>query len=239
MLIPSSWMPNVPMKRIIMHWTAGTHKANATDKSHYHILIEGDGKLVRGDASIALNSGKTKPGYAAHTLNCNTDSIGVSLCCMGGSVESPFNPGKWPLTRLQFDQLIDVVRELSDFYKIPVTRQTILSHAEVQETLGIKQRNKWDYTRLAWNPSLVGSIKIGDYIRSLVSQPEPSKPASSGRVKTNGGNLTFRAAPGGDAKGSLPNGTELTILHSADGWYQVRTPAGYVGWVSAQYVTTS
>lgn len=241
MTIPANWMPKVPMKRIIMHWTAGTHKANATDRAHYHILIEGDGNLVRGDASIYLNSGKTQPGYAAHTLNCNTDSIGVSLCCMGGSVESPFNPGKWPMTRTQFDKLIEVVRELSQVYNIPVTRQTILSHAEVQTTLGIKQRNKWDYTRLAFDESIKGALTIGDLIRSRISSSTaPEKPkATSGVVKTSGSNLTFRASPGGDAKGSLPNGTKLDILQLSDGWYQVRTPAGYVGWVSASYVTTS
>lgn len=238
-LIPTLWMPKVPMKRIIMHWTAGTHKANATDKAHYHILIQGDGTLVRGDASISLNSGKTLPGYAAHTLNCNTDSIGVSLCCMGGAVESPFNPGKWPMTKEQFDTLIKVVNELRIAYKIPVTRKTILSHAEVQQTLGITQRNKWDYTRLAFDDKIRGALVIGDHIRSLVSsstEAAPAPVASKGVVKTNGGNLTMRATPSGVSKGSLPNGTKVDILERSVNWYRVRTPAGYEGWVSSQYV---
>ena len=29
------------MKRIIWHWTAGTNKATAEDKEHYHFIIEG------------------------------------------------------------------------------------------------------------------------------------------------------------------------------------------------------
>ncbi|MER8949146.1 N-acetylmuramoyl-L-alanine amidase [Mesorhizobium sp. M0959] len=78
------------MKRVICHWTAGSHSAGDTDRDAYHILVEGNGRLVRGRPSIALNSGRVKPGYAAHTLNCNGGSIGVSLCCMAGAEQRPF-----------------------------------------------------------------------------------------------------------------------------------------------------
>jgi hypothetical protein len=42
--IPATWMPDADMRRIHIHWTAGRHKANATDLASYHVLIEGDGK---------------------------------------------------------------------------------------------------------------------------------------------------------------------------------------------------
>ena len=52
------------MKRIIVHWTAGAHFASDFDRSHYHLRIEGDGYLVRGKPSIALNGASgAKPGY--------------------------------------------------------------------------------------------------------------------------------------------------------------------------------
>ncbi|WP_107342002.1 N-acetylmuramoyl-L-alanine amidase, partial [Agrobacterium pusense] len=102
-VVPADWMPAAKMDRIICHWTAGTHKATDFDRGHYHILIEADGNLVRGIPSIKLNEAPAKRGYAAHTLNCNTGSIGVSLCCMGGSVEAPFMPGKYPMTKAQWD----------------------------------------------------------------------------------------------------------------------------------------
>lgn len=244
-LLPESWTPDVPMQRIIMHWTAGAHKANATDKKAYHILIEGDGTLVRGVASIALNSGTIKTGYAAHTLNCNSGSIGVSLCCMAGAVESPFNPGSYPMTKAQFDTLISVVKELASRYKIPITRQTILSHAEVQTTLGIKQKNKWDYTRLAFDPSIQGAIKIGDHIRALVAagvtteQPIPEPVVPSGAtavVKTNGSPLVTRSSPKGSSLGSLPNGTRVDILKQDGDWLLVKSPAGFQGWVDSQWI---
>lgn len=167
-LLKSEWLPKVPMKRIIIHWTAGSHAVSNLDKEHYHFIVGGDGVVVKGFPSIAANSGGTKSGYAAHTLNCNSDSIGVSVACMAGAVETPFNSGKSPMTEKQFLVLIKVLKELSDFYGIPVTRQTILSHAEVQPTLGIKQRGKWDISRLSFDPSKVGALVVGDYIRSLI-----------------------------------------------------------------------
>ena len=82
MAVPSSWMPSAKMERIIFHWTAGAHKASALDREHYHILVEADGHLVQGDRSIKDNEGPITGDYAAHTLNCNTGSIGVAVCCM-------------------------------------------------------------------------------------------------------------------------------------------------------------
>ncbi|WP_337251837.1 N-acetylmuramoyl-L-alanine amidase [Sinorhizobium americanum] len=154
------------MDRIICHWTAGAHKASEFDRSHYHILIEADGKLVRGIPSIKLNEAPAKKGYAAHTLNCNSGSIGVSLCCMGGSTESPFDPGIYPMTGQQFDALTSVVADLCRHYSIPIKDTTVLSHAEVQNNLGIQQRGKWDFTRLAFDPSVKGAKACGDKLRA-------------------------------------------------------------------------
>lgn len=169
-VVPADWMPAARIERIIVHWTAGAHKASGLDKSHYHILIEADGKLVRGTPSIALNDARgAKAGYAAHTLNCNTGSIGVSLCCMAGAIESPFKAGSAPMTAVQWCALPFVLADLCRRYGISVTPRTVLSHAEVQGTLGIKQRGKWDITRLAHYPSLVGAKACGDAFRAATT----------------------------------------------------------------------
>ncbi|MDX1201070.1 N-acetylmuramoyl-L-alanine amidase [Sinorhizobium medicae] len=165
-IVPAEWMPEAKMGRIICHWTAGAHKASEFDRVHYHILIEDDGKLVRGVPSIKLNEAPAKKGYAAHTLGANSGSIGVSLCCMGGSNEAPFDPGKYPMTREQWDALTSVVANLCRRYSIPVTDKTVLSHAEVQNNLGIQQRGKWDFTRLAFDPSVKGAKACGDKLRA-------------------------------------------------------------------------
>lgn len=167
-IVPADWMPSAKMDRIICHWTAGTHKATEFDRGHYHILIEADGNLVRGIPSIKLNEAPAKKGYAAHTLNCNTGSIGVSLCCMGGSVESPFMPGKYPMTKAQWDKLTSVVVDLCRKYGIKVTDRTVLSHAEVQHNLNIPQKGKWDYTVLAFDLSSKGARACGDKLRAEV-----------------------------------------------------------------------
>lgn len=167
-LVPADWMPAAKMDRIICHWTAGTHKATEFDRSHYHILIEADGNMVRGIPSIKLNEAPAKKGYAAHTLNCNSGSIGVSLCCMGGSVEAPFVPGKYPMTKAQWDKLTSVVGDLCRKYGIKVTDRTVLSHAEVQHNLAIPQKGKWDYTVLAFDLSLKGARACGDKLRAEV-----------------------------------------------------------------------
>jgi hypothetical protein len=120
-----------------------------------------------------------KGQYAAHTLNCNTGSIGVAVAAMAGAVERPFNPGKAPITPAQVEGLVKLVRDLCRGYGIPVTRETVLSHAEVQPTLGIKQRGKWD---IAWLPGMDAPgdpVKVGDHLRGLIAAAAPPKPPAS------------------------------------------------------------
>ncbi|CAM5577731.1 hypothetical protein MAUB1S_09722 [Mycolicibacterium aubagnense] len=169
-IVPADWMPVAKMQRIIVHWTAGAYKASGLDRSHYHILIEDDGRLVRGTPSIALNQAPVRKGYAAHTLGCNSGSIGVSLCCMAGASESPFVPGIAPMKRAQWETLPRVLAELCRRYVIAVTPKTVLSHAEVQGTLGIKQRGKWDITRLAFDPAVRGATACGDLFRAATKE---------------------------------------------------------------------
>jgi len=168
-IIPIEWMPPAKMVRIIAHWTAGAHKASEHDRQYYHLLIEGDGKLIRGIYSIADNVSTSDGRYAAHCKNCNTGSIGVSLCCMAGAIESPFNAGQYPMTSTQWDVLSTVLAELCDEYDIPAEPETVLSHAEVEGTLGIDQSGKWDFTRLAFDPAISGAKACGDRLRSEVT----------------------------------------------------------------------
>jgi hypothetical protein len=168
-VIPAAWMPDAKIAGIVFHWTAGQNKASELDRSHYHLLIEGDGKHVRGVPSIDLNSlPKKKAGYAEHTLNCNTGFIGVSLCGMAGAVEIPFIAGKQPITRVQWDELANVLAQLCKRYGVKVSRKTVLSHAEVQTNLGIKQKGKWDIARLPFDTSITGAVAIGDQMRAMV-----------------------------------------------------------------------
>ena len=170
-LIHDSDMPDVPMKRIHIHWTAGAYVASDLDKEHYHFVVEEDTDVVPGLHSIRDNLsivGKTSDEYAAHTLGANTGAIGISMCCMAGAVEGLSN-GKFPMTARQFETMLNAVAQLADRYNITVTDRTILTHAEVQTNLGIKQRGKWDITVLPFKPDLKGAKPVGDYIREKVA----------------------------------------------------------------------
>jgi N-acetyl-anhydromuramyl-L-alanine amidase AmpD len=163
------------MKRIILHWTAGTNTASALDKRHYHYIIQGDGSIVEGIFGPEDNISTATP-YAAHTRGMNTGSIGVALAAMHGATERPFNAGKYPITAKQVDALVGLISRLCDQYGIAVTPQTVLTHAEVEGTLGAKQRGKWDVTWLpgmdqAGHPSAVGDL-LRQKVRTYKDRPK-------------------------------------------------------------------
>lgn len=259
-MIPAAWLDNAKMDRIVNHWTAGRHNPTEFDKRHYHVLIPGSGGVTRGLFPIKANEKPSGSNYAAHTRNCNTRSIGQSLACMADAVESPFYAGPAPMTEEQWRDGIISNAELCLHYGIKVSRETLLSHAEVEPTLKIKQRAKWDYTRIAFDPKLRGAIEIGDRWRDEVvrimkagtpkptlievemtaaaNKAEGAVPAMALHGFTQASTLNFRKSPGGAVVGRLPYDTRVAIVDVDDtGWYEVRTPAGYVGWVSADFVT--
>lgn len=166
--LPAVWLPAVKMSRVILHWSAGAYRVSDLDKEHYHLIVDGAANVVRGDHSIADNVNTADDDYAAHTRGCNTGSIGVSMACMAGATEVPFRPGSFPMKETQWKRAAEVVAHLADFYKITVTDKTILTHAEVQPNLGIKQAGKWDVTRVAFDPKLIGAKACGDAFRALV-----------------------------------------------------------------------
>lgn len=239
--LKAAWLPRVHMEGVNLHWTGGGYFPNPTDLRAYHLLIDGEGGVHRGIPGIELNSGSLKPGYSAHTLNGNTNRIGLSLCGMGGAVEAPFNPGRFPLKPIQLRTAAEVARELAEFYSFPVTRRTVLTHAEVQPTLGIAQRQKWDWTRLPYDVTTIrGAIPIGDWFRGMVTgakfeaAPAPVPAGATGRVTAS--SLIARRSPNGEAAGSVPRGTILKIEDERDGWLWAETPAGHVFWFSAAHV---
>ena len=183
-IVPLEWMPDCNMERIIAHWTAGAWKASSHDVAYYHILVEDDGKLVRGSYSIKDNVDTGDGRYAAHTKGCNTESIGISLCCMAGAIENPFNPGKYPMTATQFDIMCQAIAELCVAYGISVSNKTVLSHGEVEANLGKPQSGKWDYTRLAFAPNIKGAKACGDLMRDEVKKKMKGAPTPNVVVET-------------------------------------------------------
>lgn len=202
------------MQRIILHWSAGGYTPSNLDKEHYHFIIAGDGTVVPGKWPVEANRKPVKGKYAAHTLNCNTGSIGVAVAAMAGAQERPFDAGRAPITPAQLKALATLCRDLAAKHKIPVTRETILSHAEVQPTLGIKQRGKWD---IAWLPGMKAPgdpVAVGDKLRAMIAATAPKrpaqaqKPAPASTIKETG-----KAAAGG-AVGALA----VLVALMGDAW---------------------
>ena len=149
------------LTRVHIHWSAGAYAASALDRSHYHRLIDGDGNVIAAHAPTEK---------LAHTLNANGGAIAVSICAMAGAIERPFSAGAAPVKALQLAVMARVAAELCRDFDIPVSRYSVLTHAEIQPTLGITQKGKWD---IAWIPGMVAPgnpIEVGDKLRGMISR---------------------------------------------------------------------
>jgi len=169
----ASVAPAKGLVRIILHWTAGTGAFSDLDREHYHYAIDRDGKAHTGKHSPADNISAADGKYAAHTLGCNTGSIGIAMCGMVGATERPFSAGSSPITAKQYAAFCAFVAGVAVTYGIPVTRTTVLTHAEVEKTLGIAQRGKWD---ICWVPGMTAPgdpIAVGDNIRAAIIAAKP------------------------------------------------------------------
>lgn len=155
--------------RVHWHWTAGHHEVSEFDRSHYNILINGDGSRVDGGAPPEQQAHYI-PGKVgvSHTYNANTGAVGVAMGCMAGATESGgvVDMGSSPMNWVQVDSMLEVTAALCKQFNIVPSPETCLSHAEVQGTLGIRQRNKWDIRVLPDHPTkLIPAREAGDILR--------------------------------------------------------------------------
>lgn len=156
------------MKRIIIHWTAGTNQPNGTDYLHYHYLINGDGLIVKGKYKPEDNLNCYDGKYAQHTGGGNTGSIGVSMCGMYVPAKTPIQQTKYPLTKKQVESCFKLCAELCKKYNIPITAQTVLTHYEFgKANPKTSSAGKIDIIYLPPYPEQTVN-KIGDFIRNKV-----------------------------------------------------------------------
>jgi len=151
--VPDNWLDGKP-NGAVLHWTGGTNRANATDKRHYHFLIEGDGTIRRGSFTVADNDDTSDAEYAAHTRYFNTRCVGVALCGMKDAIERPFSPGPYPINQTQWQVLIDLCAQLAVHYHWDINERTFTMHSRVQAVHGVAQLDKWDISVLPWSTSL-------------------------------------------------------------------------------------
>jgi len=155
------------MKRIIIHWTAGTGSPNSTDKKHYHYLIDFKGGVYNGAFKPEDNEDCSDGCYAAHTGGGNTGSVGIALCGMYGFVSS-VKCGKYPLTKTQCEAMFKLCAQIAKKYNIKISQDTVMTHYE----FGLKHpdtssKGKIDIIYLPPYKDVAKS-EIGDFIRNKI-----------------------------------------------------------------------
>lgn len=115
------------MKKIIIHWTAGSYFPNETDKAHYHYLIDRNGILYDGKFKPEDNLNCNDGNYAPHCGGGNTGSIGIAMCGMAGFVNKN-NVGRYPLEKIQLEACFKLCAQLCKKYKIGI--ENVITHYE-------------------------------------------------------------------------------------------------------------
>jgi len=116
------------MKRIIAHWPVDRGVFTALAGKHYHRYVDKDGRRHNGvykpEDNLNVRDGK----YAAHTRSLNTGTIGIAAGGMLGAT-SETQLGPFPVTKAAWDGMCRWIAEDCITYGIPVTRETVLTHA--------------------------------------------------------------------------------------------------------------
>lgn len=159
---------NRGVRGIVWHWTAGANGLIALERKAYNFLHDTEGNTYDGESTIAeqvMYDWRRGIG-ASHTKSMNTGWIGQSVDAMAGAKQTnPITWGSHPITWEGIDTMLEHSAELVKEYDIPVSPWTTLSHAEVQPTLGVTQRWKWDYVVLPGDSVSRDPVEVGNVLR--------------------------------------------------------------------------
>jgi hypothetical protein len=157
------------LHRIIWHWSGGLKVPTKEDLKHYNDMHDHEGNSYDGAARAEhqANYDWRKGVGVSHSRNCNTGTIGQAVAGMHGAEGWPTL--KWhshAITWPGIDSMLERSAEYCKEFDIPVTKWSTLSHAEIEQTLGIKQNNKWDYMVLPGDSSVRNAVVIGNILRN-------------------------------------------------------------------------
>lgn len=154
------------MNKIIIHWTGGAWFPNATDKEHYHFLIDKNGKVINGKFKVEDNENCNDGKYAAHCGGGNTGVIGVSMCGMYVPKGVNIKDTKFPLTKKQCEACFKLVAQLCKKHLINLNN--VLTHYEFgQAHPKTSSAGKIDIIYLPPYPEIKQN-QIGGFIRNKV-----------------------------------------------------------------------
>lgn len=81
----------------------------------------------------------------------------------------PFNWGLAPIKPAQIEALTALSAQLCARYGLTASRETVLTHAEVQPSLGIRQNGKWDIRIISGIDRPGDAIEIGYRLREMIA----------------------------------------------------------------------
>lgn len=155
------------MKRIIIHWTAGTYNPSDYEKQHYHFLVDGKGVVHRGFYKPEDNEICKIGKYAAHTGGGNTGSIGVAICAMAG-FKNQNCIGNFPILKKQFESCMELCAKLAIQYNIEINKKNIMTHFEFGKSYPKStSAGKIDIIYLPPYP-WVSQEEIGSFLRTKI-----------------------------------------------------------------------
>ena len=159
---------NRGVRDIVWHWAAGSKGLITLELKSYNFLHDVEGNTHDGKATIAeqVMYDWSREVGASHTRSMNTGWIGQSVDAMAGAKQNnPITWGSNPITWEGLDAMLEQSADLVEEYDIPVSKWTTLSHAEVQPTLGVRQKWKWDYVVLPGDTVSRDPVEVGDILR--------------------------------------------------------------------------
>ena len=155
------------MKKIIIHWTAGTGIPNQHEKKCYHYLVDAKGELHEGIFKPQDNENCYDGKYAKHTAGGNTNAIGFAFCGMRGFVSSS-KLGEYPLTKIQCENGFKYIAESCYIHNIKINPESVLTHYE----FGLKHPKTESYGKIdiIYLPPYPEVLKkdIGNFIRNKI-----------------------------------------------------------------------
>ena len=164
---------NRGVRGVVWHWTAGANGLIELEKKAYNFLHDTKGNTYDGNATVAeqvMYDWRRGIG-ASHTKSMNTGWIGLSVDAMAGAKQTnPITWGSHPITWSGIDAMLEQTANLHHEYVFPISPWTTLSHAEVQPTLGVKQRWKWDYTVLPGDTKSRDPVEVGNIPRERLTE---------------------------------------------------------------------
>jgi len=126
---------------IILHWTAGNHKPNATDKQHYQLLIDGDGNEI---TNLPIGTGANTAGMNSITYNI--------ACCGGLSIS--------PLTKVQCEAMFKAAAQAIRRYDLKL--EDVFTHYEIGELC--KAHTKGE------KPNITGLLPWNNYLKDNIGK---------------------------------------------------------------------